>query len=1017
MIAAITTWSTQNRLLVAFMAIVLAAVGVRGYLTLPVDAVPDVTNVQVQVLTNAPGLSPLEMEQLVARPIELSMAGLPGTSVVRSISRAGVCAVTIVFEDSVDLGTARELVNQRLPQARESISAAAKRPEMGPLSTGLGEVFHFTVTWPGHNARDVRTLLDWDIAYSLKTVPGVVEVNAWGGELREIEVRLRPDDMRALGVSFDDVEHALRTGGGSSGGGALSRGDEQVLVRLDGQYRSLSDVASQIVATKSGGAPITVHDVATVRDGSAFRQSIATADGKGETVYAMVQMVAGGNAHDVIVDVKTRMIEIEARLPEGAKIQPFYDRAALVDRVLGTVRRSLLEGGVIVAVVLLVLLGDAAAGLVVATAIPLSMLGAFALMKATGQTGNLMSLGAIDFGLVVDGAVVIVEGALATMAARRMAASDAINHECKAVGRPVAFGVLIIAIVYVPVLMLEGVEGKMFRPMAITVLFAIGTSLVLTFTWIPALASLVLRKVHAQEPVVVRALRRAYEPLLDRMLGRPLTALALSIALVAVGVAAAMTRGAEFTPRLEEGDLVVQLARPPSVSLEEATRGTGELERALVAFPEVRRVVSRTGSPDVATDIMGIEQSDVFVILAPRAEWPHATTTEQLVAKLDAAASKALPGTALGWTQPIEMRANELLGGVRSDVGIKVFGDDFVQLAKLVEEIKRTLAKMDGAVDIRSEALTGLTQVTVRPDPARMGRLDVKTEDVAALTESLRTGRKEGLFADRERRFDVVLKLDVPPTPDEPSLSLAPLLLAHGRVVPLGDVAKITVNDGPALIGREHARRRVQVEANVRGRDLASFVQELNAKVDAIPKPPGYYVELAGQYEHLVSASRRLAIVVPITLALIFAMLYFTFHDLRSAALIFSNVPVAASGGVLALAARGLPLSISAAVGMIALFGVATLNGVVLLSAVQAQLLSGVKLDDAVRIGARERLRPVVTTAVVAALGFLPMALATGTGAEVQRPLATVVMGGLVTSTLLTLLILPPLTVLITRKR
>ncbi len=1016
MIAQLVLWSTKNRLIVALLAVALILVGVRGYATLPIDAVPDISNVQVQVLTNAPGLSPIEMEQLVTRPVELSMAGLPGTSVVRSISRAGVSAVTIVFDDSVDLMTARELVAQRLPQAREAVPAAARRPEMGPLSTGLGEVYHFTVSWPGHDAREVRTLLDWDIAYALKTVPGVVEVNSWGGEVREVEVRARPEDLHALGLSLADLERAVEAGGVATGGGALSRGGEQVLVRVDGQYRTLTDVASQIVATRPGGAPVTVHDVATVRDGSAFRQSVATADGKGETVYSMVQMVAGGNAHDVVAAVKVRLAEIERRLSAGAKIESFYDRSALVDDVLGTVRRSLLEGGVIVAIVLLVLLGDAAAGLAVATAIPLSMLGAFALMRATGQTGNLMSLGAIDFGLVVDGAVVVVEGALATMAAKKLSASEALVHEGHAVGRPVAFGVFIIAIVYVPVLLLEGVEGKMFRPMAITVLFAIGTALVLSFTWIPALASLVLRKMHEREPAVVRALRKVYAPLLDRSLHHPKLAMVAAGVIAAIGVIAGSTRGAEFTPRLEEGDLVVQLTRPPSVSLEEAARGTGEIEAALAQFPEVRRVISRTGSPDVATDIMGLEQSDVFVILKPRSQWTTARTTDALVARLDAAAQRALPGAALGWTQPIEMRANELLGGTRSDVGIKIYGDDFATLSRIVEEVKHALASTSGAVDVRSEPLSGLSQVSVRPDPARMGRLGVTASDIAAMTESLRAGRRLGQLAERERRFDVVLKADAPPMPDEPSLSRAPLLLPGGRKATLGDVATLTTSDGPALIGRENARRRVQIETNVRGRDLASFVRELSKKLDAMRLPPGYYFALTGQYEHLVSATERLAIVVPLTLALIFAMLYFAFGEVRSALLIFLNVPVAASGGLLALTARDLPLSISAAVGMIALFGVATLNGVVLLSAIRAKLSSNADTLQAVRAGAHERLRPVVTTAIVAALGFLPMAIATGTGSEVQRPLATVVMGGLVTSTLLTLLILPALTLAFTKK-
>lgn len=1008
--------SLENRVLVALGAILLVIVGVRSFRTLPIDAVPDVTSVQVQVLTNAPGLSPLETEQLVTRPVELVMAGLPGSRIIRSVSRAGVSAVTIVFDDDVALPDARSLVAQRLPGAREAIPESASRPEMGPLSTGLGEVFHFTVRWPGHTARDVRTLLDWEIARQLRSVPGVVEVNAWGGELRQVEVRLRGPDMQAVGVTAKDVEDVLRAGGISAGGGALARGEEQLLVRIDGQYRSSEDVASQVIRARPDGGVITVRDVATVRDGTAFRQSSATADGEGETVYAMVQMLAGGNARDIVGDVKVRLAEIQTRLPEGAAVEPFYDRTALVGRVLGTVEHSLLEGGAIVAFVLFLLLGDVRAGLVVASAIPLAMLGAFACMRLAGLTGNLMSLGAIDFGLVVDGAVVVVEGAMATMTLRRMTMPHALAHEGRSVGRPVVFGVLIIGLVYVPVLTLQGVEGKMFRPMALTVLFALGTALVLTFTWIPVAASLVMRKIHEKEPRLVRALRSIYTPLLDQSLRRPRVAIGVALLLIGVGAAALVGRGAEFIPRLEEGDLVVQVNRPPSVSIEESVRGNTTIQQALIPFAEVKRVVARTGSPDVATDIMGIEQSDVFIILKPRAEWPVAKTTEELVTEMDHALRKALPGAAYGFTQPIDMRVQELLGGVKSDVGIKVFGDDLATLRPLVALVLREVAQVHGASDVRSEALEGLSVVTVRPDPARMGRMGVRADDLRNALELLRAGRTVGTLVEGERRFDVTLKADAPPLPDERAMAALPLLVGPGLSVPLGDVARVERGDAPAIIGRENGKRRVLVECNVRGRDLATFVGELSARLDRVPKPPGYYFQITGSYENLVSATTRLAVVVPLTLAGIFVMLLLAFGDARAAALIFLNVPVAASGGLVALAARGLPLSISAAVGMIALFGVATLNGVVLLAAIRRRREEGLELAEAVRSGAHERLRPVLTTATVAALGFLPMAIATGTGAEVQRPLATVVMGGLVTATALTLLLLPPLYTLFAKK-
>jgi cobalt-zinc-cadmium resistance protein CzcA len=987
--------------------ILLAWVGVRSYLSLPIDAVPDVTNVQVQVLTNAPGLAPLEVEQLVSRPVELAMTGIPGVETIRSVSRPSVSAVTIVFDDDVDLAAARALVAQKLPSAREAIPATAGRPEMGPLTTGLGEIYHFTVRWPGHTPAEIRTMFDWEIAYPLRSVPGIVEVNAWGGDTRQIEVRLRIADLQALGVTQAEVEETLLGAGKNAGAGALEKGGEQVLVRLDGQYKSAADVAEQIVATRPGGVPVRVRDVATVKDGVAVRASAATADGAGETVYGMVQLVAAGNAHDATDRVRTRLDEIRQRLPAGVVVEPFYDRAQLVDRVLATVKRSLIEGGLIVVLVLLVFLGDLAAGLVVATAIPLSMLGAFALMKAFGMSGNLMSLGAIDFGLVVDGAVVVVEGALAAMAANKLGARAALAREATAFGGPIAFGVFIIAVVYTPVLLLDGYEGKMFRPMAWTVLFALGTALVLAFTWIPVLASVAVRGAHEGDVLVMRALRRPYRPLLEGFLRRPLVAAFAAVALVVAGVVAALGRGAEFVPRLEEGDLAIQVTRPPSVSLTEAIEGTSAIERALARFPEVKRVVSRTGSPDVATDVMGIEQSDVFVILKPLAEWKTAHDREALVAIFAQELQKALPGTSFGFTQPIEMRSQELLGGMKSDVGIKVHGDDLAELTRLATEVQRVLAATPGAADVRMEPTSGLAMATLKPNTQKMGRLGVKAADVVAAVEALRAGRVVGTLVEGERRFDVTVRLDAPPAPNEEALAATPLAVAGAGVLRLGEVCDVRFDEGPAQISRERARRRVLVEGNVRGRDLASFVQELQARLQAVRRPPGYYFTVSGQYENLTHATRRLAIIVPATLIGIFFLLYLSFGDLLPAALIFSNVPVAASGGMLALAARGLPLSISAAVGFIALFGVATLNGVVLLTSLRRWEREGATPVEAARRAAHDRLRPVLTTAVVASLGFVPMAIARGTGAEVQRPLATVVIGGLVTATILTLALLP----------
>jgi heavy metal efflux system protein len=995
----------RRRWFVILTTLLLGAIGVEAYATLPVDAVPDITNVQVQVLTAAPGLSPLEVESMVTRPVELALAGMPHTRDVRSVSRAGVSAVTVIFDDDLALEDARAFVSQRLPKARAAVLGGG-RPELGPMSTGLGEVYHFTIAWPGHSPAEIRTLLDWEIALALRTVPGVVEVNGWGGDTRQVDVRLRPSDLVAFGVTQRQVEEVLLAGGQSGGGGALERGGEQSIVRLDGQYRTVDDVAAQVVTTRAGGTPVVVKDVATVREGTAFRLSAATEDGEGETVYAMVQMIAGGNAHEVVARVDDRLREIQARLPPGARVTPFYDRARLVDRVLSTVKTSLLEGGGVVIVLLLLMLGDLVAGLLVATTIPLAMLGAFALMRVFGVSGNLMSLGAIDFGLVVDGAVVVVEGALAAMAARRMTSSAALVHEARAVGQPIAFGVFVVGLVYVPILLLEGVEGKMFRPMAFTVLAAIGTSLVLTFTWVPALASLLLRRAHEREPWLVRKLRRGYEPILARGLAHPRAAGAMAVVLVLAGVLAGWGRGVEFIPRLEEGDLIVQITRPPSVSLPEAVRGTLAVESALRQFPEVRRVVSRTGSPDVATDVMGVEQSDVFVMLKPRAEWVTAHDREALVARFDEALRRALPGTGFSFTQPIEMRTQELLGGMRSDLGIKIYGDDLVTLRQIAALVARELTAMDGAADVRVEQTSGLPLTTVRPDPWKAARAGASVADVRAAVESVRAGRKVGTLVEGERRFDVTVLSDLAPTSD---LGTLPVVLEGGRSLPLADVADIIHEEGPAIIGRENARRRVLVEANVRGRDLGSFVSELQRRLATLERPAGVYFRVSGQYENLVHAAKRFAVIVPLTLAVIFGLLTMAFGSARPAAIILLNVPVATSGGVLALAARGLPFSIAAAVGMIALFGIATLNGTVLLSAAQAHERAGAGAREAARLAARERLRPVLTTAFVASVGFLPMALATGAGAEVQRPLATVVIGGLVTATVLTLGLLPSL--------
>ncbi len=1009
MIGKLVEASVKSQFLVVLAIIALLVVGVRSYVSLPVDAVPDITNTQVQVLTSAPGLSPPEMELMVTYPIELVLTGMPGVKRIRSVSRAGISAITVIFDDGFDLQLARALVSQRMPTARERIPPGAGSPQLGPLTTGLGEVYHFLTRWPGHSTREIRTLLDWTIAYRLRSVPGVVEVNSWGGDTRQIEVRLRTDALLALGLTVEDVEHAVTAAGQNVGAGAIERGDEQVFIRVEGVFRALDDIASQVVTTRPGGAPILVRDVADVEEGSALRLSSATADGQGEVTYTMVQMIAAGNAHEVVRAVKERMQEIQPGLPPGVEIIPFYDRAQFVDEVLHTVRKNLLEGGIVVAFVLLIMLGDLVAGIVVASAIPLAMLGAFALMSMNAMSGNLMSLGAIDFGLVVDGAIVMVEGALALMSAHKISSREAMIRVGRDVGRPVALGVFIIAIVYAPILMLEGTEGKTFRPMAWTVLFALMTALVLTFTWVPAFGSMVLRKAHAQDPWVIRQVRKFYDPVLDAILHRPVVASAFTLGTILTGAVVASGMGGDFIPRLEEGDAVVQVTRPSSVSLSEAARGTTALEAALMKFPEVEHVVSRIGSPDVATDVMGIEMADTFVILRPRDTWKTARDAAGFAEAMLPTAERALPGSALAFTQPIEMRMQELIGGVKSAFGVKIYGDDFPTLNRLAAEVSRLILDVPGAADVRVEPTQGLVLLTVRPEPRKMARLGARADDVAMFVQMMRGGRELGSFLDGQKRFNVVMRLGTIPLTDPETVGRLLVPLPNGTAVPLGDLATITLEEGPAQVSREQARRRILVEANVRGSDLATFVGEAQKRIASLRLPSGYYVEFSGEYENLVRATKRLMVVVPATLAVILVLLYLAFGAIRPALLIFLNVPAAATGGIVALALRGLTFSMSAAVGFIALFGVATLNGVVLIASIRQHEDAGEQGTEAVREASKTRLRPVLTTALCASLGFLPMAIATGTGAEVQRPLATVVMGGLVTATLVTLLALPTL--------
>lgn len=1013
MLVKIVEWSLKNRSLVLLATALLVVAGVAALYRLPIDAVPDVTNVQVQILTKAPALGPLEMEQYVTYPIEAAMNGLPNLKEIRSVTRYGLSAVTVVFADHVNVYFARQLVAERLAQAREQIPEGFGNPELGPVSTGLGEVFMFTVEGDSFSPMERRTILDWHLAPRLRAVPGVTEVNVWGGLPKQYEVVVDPRQLLAYGLSLREVFAAVAQGTRNAGGGYIEHNQEQVIIRGEGMVGSVEDIAKIVLKTDANGVPVTVGSVAQVREGAMLRIGAATADGRGETVIGMAQMLAGENALEVATRVRQALAEIQASLPAGLQLVPYYDRASLVRRVIATVQKNLLEGAVLVVAVLFAFLGHLRAGLIVASAIPLSMLFAFLGMAQSRLSANLMSLGAIDFGLIVDGAVVLVENVMRRLGERSSSEVDLRRQVAEAAGevvRPIAFGIGIIILVYVPILTLAGVEGKMFKPMALTVVFALVASLLLTLTWIPVLASLWLGKVaSAHEPGFVGRLRAVYLRALSFCLRRPALVVLGAVLTVVAGGVVGWRLGAEFIPRLDEGDIVINAVRLPSVALSEAAAGTTRVERVLRRFPEVKTVVSRLGSPELATDVMGIELSDVFVILKDPSQWQSAKSKGELVERMREALEEEVPGTGFSFTQPIEMRFNELLAGVRSDVAVKLFGDDLEVLREKGEAIRRVVASVPGAVDVKLEQTAGLPVMRVRVDRDRCARYGVSVGEVLDAVEASRAGKVVGTVFEGQKRFLLVVRFSDDAAASLNALANLPVATPSGALVPLGQLAQLTLETGPAQISREAVRRRIVVEANVQGRDVASFVAEAQERLAReVPLPPGYFIRWGGQFENLEAASRRLSVVVPLVLALIFAMLYFAFGSVSHAALIYLNIPMAATGGVFALALRGMPFSISAAVGFIALFGVAVLNGVVLMSQVRDLEKQGsASVFEVLQKACGARMRPVLMTALVASLGFLPMALATGSGAEVQRPLATVVIGGLLTCTALTLFVLP----------
>ena len=1027
-------FAIEHRWLVLLCVLGMAILGLFSYQRLPIDAVPDITNVQVQINTEAPGYSPLESEQRVTFAVETAMAGLPNLQETRSVSRYGLSQVTVVFKDGTNIYFARQLVNERISQAQSQMPAGLA-PTLGPIATGLGEIYMWTVRAKDgalkpdgmpYTLADLREIQDWVIKPQMRTVPGVTEINTIGGYAKEYQVAPIPAKLVAFGLGLADLVSALESNNGNVGAGYIERQGEQYLIRVPGQVRTIEDIANIVLHT-SQGQPVRIQDVAQVGIGRELRTGAATENGH-EAVLGTVFMLMGENSRVVSQAVDARLQEINRSLPNGVIAQTVYDRTILIDKAIATVKRNLTEGALLVVAVLFLFLGNLRAALITAAVIPLAMLFTFTGMVSNHVSANLMSLGALDFGIIIDGAVVIVENCVRRLAHAQKTAGrpllrqerlQAVFEAARESRRPLLYGQLIIMVVYLPIFALAGVEGKMFHPMAFTVVAALLGAMILSMTFVPAAVALLIGKnVTEKESRLMAWATRGYAPLLDwAMLNR---ALVLTISVVSVLLSSLLlTRmGSEFVPNLDEGDIALHALRIPGTSLTQAIDMQLELERSIKAFPEVERVFAKLGTAEVATDPMPPNVADNFVMLKPRAQWPDPKrSTESLLAALREAVEK-VPGNNYEFTQPIQMRFNELISGVRSDVAVKVFGDDMAVMSQTADAIAKVLQGIPGAADVKVEPTTGLPMLTVQIDRAKLARLGLSVAQVQEAAGIAIGGQQAGVLFQGDRRFDIVVRLPEAIRSDIDALKRLPIKLPVNEAVngdspsyvQLGDVASFNIAPGPNQVSRESGKRRVVVTANVRGRDIGSFVAQAQTQLqEKVKIPSGYWTSWGGTFEQLQSATQRLQIVVPLALGLVFVLLFAMFGNVKDGLLVFTGVPFALTGGLVALWLRGIPLSISAGVGFIALSGVAVLNGLVMIAYIRSLREGGMALDGAVREGALTRLRPVLMTALVASLGFVPMALATGTGADVQRPLATVVIGGILSSTLLTLLVLPVL--------
>ena len=1034
MINAIVRAAVEQRWLVLGLMLVWIGIGVWSYRALPIDAVPDITNVQVQINTATPGYSPLETEQRVTFPVETALSGLPNLAYTRSLSRYALSQVTVVFEEGTDLYFARNLINERLSAVRSQLPPGLE-PEMGPISTGLGEIFMYAVRAEADatqadgrpwDAMALREVQDWIIRPQLVLTPGVAEVNSIGGYNKQYHVLPEPQKLLAWGLSMADVSEALARNNSNRGAGYVERNGQQLLVRSPGLLETIEDI-EQVVVTHRDGVPVLVRDVAEVALGRELRSGAATVNGK-EAVLGTAMMLLGENSRAVARDVAERVETINRSLPDGVYMQTMYDRTTLVDKAISTVQKNLLEGALLVIVVLFLLLGNVRAALITAAVIPLAMLATITGMVRTGVSANLMSLGALDFGLIVDGAVIVVENCIRRLSEaqagtrdRVLALKERLHVVYTATGeviRPSLFGVGIITVVYIPIFSLTGVEGKMFHPMAATVVMALLAAMVLSVTFVPAAVAVFLRgRVSERENLAIRGAKRIYEPLLAAALKLRWALVAGATVLVIASGWLATTLGSEFVPQLDEGDVAVQSLRITGTGLGQSLELQAQVEQRVSEFPQVAVAFARVGTAEVATDPMPPNIADGYVMLKPRSEWPDPGLSKAVLIEQIEEALDELVGNNYEFSQPIQLRFNELISGVRADLGIKVFGDDLEQLLAGAQAIQRVVATIDGAADVRVEQVSGLPVLSVIPNRTALARYGINVQDVQNLIATAVGGESAGMIFDGDRRFELVVRLPERLRQDVRTLENLPLMLpgteqmgGAPRYLPLSEVARVELAPAPAQISRENGKRRVVVTANVRGRDLGSFVEEAQTRINSeVDLPAGYWLDYGGTFEQLQSASQRLSIVVPVTLVLILGLLLMAFGSLKDALIIFTGVPLALTGGVAMLWLRDMPLSISAGVGFIALSGVAVLNGLVMLSFIRELRAEGVPLNDAIQQGALTRLRPVLMTALVASLGFVPMALNTGTGAEVQRPLATVVIGGIVSSTLLTLLLLPAL--------